>query len=237
MTKLDHLVWAVPELDTAVAEVEATWRCSVYPGGRHPNWGSHNALVPLRGGSYLEIIAPHPDPPLSGDRVFGIDALTAGDSGVRVGEAAGEGAFGVLQTWALRSQARGGSGPSGPLTALSDAARSQGLELGEILHGSRETPDGVTLRWSLTDPFADRLGGLAPFLIHWGDTPHPSQVGSPEVTVTGLELVHPRGIELERMLMALECYEMVSVSSGEEIVFRATLRTPAGVVELRGPLA
>lgn len=232
MTKLDHLVWAVPELEAAVEQVEATWRCSVYPGGRHPNWGSHNALVPLRGGSYLEIIAPHPEPPLSGTRVFGIEALAEGGAEALLPE----GAAGVLQTWALRSQTRTGPGEEPALAALVQAALGQGLELGDILHGSRETPDGVTLEWSLTDPFADRLGGLAPFLIHWGETPHPSQLGPPEVTVTGLELVHPRGIDLERVLMALECYEMVSVSAGEEIEFRATLRTPGGEVELRGPL-
>ncbi|MEK7364696.1 MAG: VOC family protein, partial [candidate division NC10 bacterium] len=59
---IDHLVVAVPDLDTAIrgyTELGFT----VVPGGRHPV-GTHNALISFADGSYLELIAfyePSPD--------------------------------------------------------------------------------------------------------------------------------------------------------------------------------
>ena len=52
---IDHLVVAVPDLDTAIrnyTEVGFT----VVPGGRHPV-GTHNALISFADGSYVELIA------------------------------------------------------------------------------------------------------------------------------------------------------------------------------------
>ncbi len=52
---IDHLVIAVPDLDTARRRYESLG-FTVVPGGRHPV-GTHNALVAFADGSYLELIA------------------------------------------------------------------------------------------------------------------------------------------------------------------------------------
>lgn len=74
---LDHLAVAAPSLDEAAAYVERTLGVSMAPGGRHPAMGTHNRLLSLGPGMYLEAIAvdPEADPPAR-PRWFGLDALT-----------------------------------------------------------------------------------------------------------------------------------------------------------------
>ena len=52
---IDHIVVVVKDLDQAAKDYEQLG-FTVVPGGQHPV-GSHNALIPFRDGSYLEIIA------------------------------------------------------------------------------------------------------------------------------------------------------------------------------------
>ena len=44
---------------------------------------------------------------------------------------------------------------------------------------SRRRPDGTLLRWRLTDGEHADPSGLVPFLIDWGDSPHPTAAGLP----------------------------------------------------------
>jgi hypothetical protein len=53
---LDHVVIAVSDLDTAIADYRALG-FTVYPGGVHHGGVSHNALVIFADGSYFELIA------------------------------------------------------------------------------------------------------------------------------------------------------------------------------------
>jgi len=52
---IDHLVVAVPDLDTAIGNYTELG-FTVVPGGRHPV-GTHNALISFADGSYVELIA------------------------------------------------------------------------------------------------------------------------------------------------------------------------------------
>ena len=52
---IDHLVVAVPDLDTAIRSYTELG-FTVVPGGRHPV-GTHNALISFADGSYVELIA------------------------------------------------------------------------------------------------------------------------------------------------------------------------------------
>ena len=52
---IDHIVIAVRDLDTAIANY-AQLEFTVVPGGRHPV-GTHNALIAFTDGSYIELIA------------------------------------------------------------------------------------------------------------------------------------------------------------------------------------
>lgn len=55
LTGIDHLVIAVPDLQTAVQSYTELG-FTVVPGGRHPV-GTHNALIAFADGAYLELIA------------------------------------------------------------------------------------------------------------------------------------------------------------------------------------
>lgn len=217
VVRLDHLVLGVPELDGAVTRIREEWGCDVRPGGRHPRWGSWNAIVPLEGDAYLEIVAPHPDPPEGGARVFGLDVIS------RPG----------LLTWAVRPEGRVENRAG--LEALARRMRDAGVDPGPVLPGERRTPSGDLLTWALTDPFAHRMGGTVPFLIDWGATPHPSGTGAAECGLSALELGHPDARRLGGVLSALGAGHLCRVTPAPRPTLRARMRVPAGQVVLEGP--
>jgi len=54
--RIDHVVIVVRELARAIADYRALG-FGVVAGGEHPDWGTHNAVIPLADDSCLELIA------------------------------------------------------------------------------------------------------------------------------------------------------------------------------------
>src|SRR5215218_340007 len=54
--RIDHVIYATQDLDTAAARLEAEHGLAVGGGGRHTGLGTENRIFPL-GGGYLELIA------------------------------------------------------------------------------------------------------------------------------------------------------------------------------------
>jgi hypothetical protein len=54
--RIDHVILAAADLDSAADRIEAEHGLSAAGGGRHEGLGTHNRIVPL-GGGYLEILA------------------------------------------------------------------------------------------------------------------------------------------------------------------------------------
>jgi hypothetical protein len=145
---LDHLIFGVPVLEDGVRQLETRWGVRAQPGGHHQGLGTHNALLGLGQGTYLELIAPDPDrPPPVRPRPFGLDALD----------------HPRLVAWAVRGD---------DLEARVAHARAQGYDPGDPLELQRTTAQGTPLRWRLTPKAL--AGGPIPFLIDWGDAVHPS---------------------------------------------------------------
>ena len=60
-TTFDHLVVAAKTLDEGAAWVESKLGATPVPGGKHPVMGTHNRLLFIGPGRFLEVIAVDPD--------------------------------------------------------------------------------------------------------------------------------------------------------------------------------
>lgn len=206
---LDHLVYAVPDLQVAADDLERRTGVRAAAGGSHPGRGTRNALIGLGGNAYLEILAPDPaQPPPEGGRWLGVDASAS--QGPR------------LSAWAVRTADIGG---------VVRRAEAAGIRLGGIVAGSRRRADGVVLSWRLSDPRAVLEDGLVPFFIDWGSSPHPSASAPGGVVLAALRGEHPRPGDAATLLgnLGLE----LPVTKGERSALIAVLQTPRGLVEIR----
>ena len=203
---VDHLVYAAPNLKQAADQLEARLGVRAAAGGKHLGWGTHNALLSLGTGAYLEIIAPDPEQgPPERPLPLGLASLTEPR----------------LVTWAVKAPAIDGR------VAL---ARAAGYDPGDVLALSRALPDGSRLDWRLTPP--PTVGdGIVPFLIEWETAPHPSETAPAGCTLTRLRAEHPQPKQLGPMLAALGVELRVDKRSSPTLI--ATLKTPRGRVELR----
>lgn len=207
LPRVDHLVYATPDLAAGIKQVERLLGVSAVPGGQHPGWGTRNALIGLGDNTYLEIIGPDPDQPKPArPRRFGIDDLKAPR----------------LVTWAAKGT---------NLEAIVENAKSHGLDLGQAQAGSRRRPDGVLLSWHLTVSPALNEGGTVPFFIDWGETQHPATSLPKGCLLVALRAEHPDAKRVQTSLSALGLNVRVDSASAPAII--ATIRAPKGDVELR----
>ena len=58
--KIDHIIWAVPDLDKGTQLFEEMSGVKPAYGGAHPGRGTRNCVVSAGEGAYFEIIAPDP---------------------------------------------------------------------------------------------------------------------------------------------------------------------------------
>ena len=202
---IDHLIYAHPDLDAAVAAVQRRFGVLAGGGGRHPGRGTHNRLLALGPGTYLEIIAPDPgQPEPSTPRPYGVDGVSRGG----------------LVGWAVTS---------GDIDAAREKARSRGFDPGPVIEGRREDSTGRLLRWRATSN-AEEAGPI-PFLISWGDTPHPAASAPAGLLLRSFTLEHPEPARLGEALTALGID--LEVVRGPRPALVARIHGPRGEVELR----
>lgn len=205
-TQLDHLIYAAPDLEAAVAELESRLGVRASPGGKHPGIATRNYLLSLSDTYYLEIIGPDPEQPAPDfPRPFGIDDLEAPR----------------LVTWAIKE-----SDLEGRITAAKEA----GYDPGQVMPLSRQSPTGL-LEWRLTMRQKRGADGLVPFLIDWKATPSPALSSAKGCSLVELRSEHPDPERAHRQLAALGVE--LDVSPGDQAAMIAVLATPNGQVELR----
>lgn len=210
-TAPDHLVITAPTLESGMAWVQQQLGVSMAPriGGQHARLGTHNALLSLGAGFYLEVIAMDPDGATPArPRWFGLDELPA-DAPPR------------LAHWVARTD------------DIEAAVAASPIAIGEITPMSRGA-----LAWLITITADGRLSraGLMPSLIQWHSQPHPASILSDlGCRLQRLVLSHPAPAELGAALAAVGIDDArIVLREGRQTTIEAVISTPQGERVLPG---
>ncbi len=204
MLELDHLVIAARSLEHGVIWLEEKLGVKLQAGGKHPIFGTYNALLRLGESSYLEVIAVDPDAPTpSRARWFELGRAHLLEQPKLI--------HWVARTDNLETQVQ------------------QFPELGRILEASRGS-----LSWQITVPDDGHLNfsGLIPTLISWHGIHPTSQLESRNCTLLKLEAYHPEPESVKDMLEQMGATSLLEVSHAPKAKLRASIQTPHGRVEL-----
>jgi hypothetical protein len=208
MIRLDHLLWAAPDLDEGVQLIERLTGVTPFRGGVHPGLGTRNSLISLDPGAYFEIISPDPAQDLADNRGGRIAAQ------VRPG----------LMTFAITSD---------DLASLRDAALRGGINVRGPVAMHRSQSNGARLEWTILYLDDARFGEAIPFVIDWRTSPHPSASAPAGCRLKSFAVLHPEAAALARLYSALGV--PVEVKRGAYPGFVAELATPQGAVVLTHP--
>jgi len=207
VSRVDHLVYATPNLDQGIAEIEKLLGIKATPGGQHPGRGTKNALVALGPTAYLEIIAPDPEQPTPKEpRSFGIDGLK----------------HSKLVTWSMKGT---------NLAQLRDEAVHRDVAFDEVRSGDRQRPDGISLSWQVISPAVPEAEGILPFFIDWGTSAHPAETAVKGARLVSIRAEHPNAKIVERILNKLGID--LPVTQGPTPALIAVIECPKGRVELK----
>ena len=190
---IDHLVIGTNDLASGTDWTESRLGAACDGGGAHPLMGTHNRLMRLAGGPYLEVIAIDPDAPSPGrPRWFTLDRE--------------------------KTKSRFATGPGALcwVAAVSDietAVRQCGYDCGQITTVTRGD-----LQWRLTIPDDGSLpaGGVLPSLIEWPEGMHPvASLAETDIHLDTIHLTHPDPAHIEACLDRLGLASIATVNSGD----------------------
>ena len=203
---IDHLVYTASNLTTGMDEIERLLGVRPVPGGQHPDFGTHNALLSIGSSTYLEVIAPDP-------------SLKSPEQGLLFRKHFKQSPR--LTRWVISAE---------KINELANKVSDGGLNLGDVQSGSREKPDGTVLSWKLTDLRVMPLDGAIPFLISWGDTPHPARSAPRAGELVELRIEHPSPSKVEEALELIGV--KVRIIKASKVRLLAVVKTAKGEVEL-----
>ena len=199
MFKLDHLVFVAPDLECGQDYVADRLGVQVPFGGRHPKMATHNCLMQLGSGEYLEIIAPDPAAePAEIPRWFGLDAP---DIKPRI------------QTWVLATENIADS--------LAGAPPDAGV-------ATPMTRSDYHWQISLPKAGKMPLNGAFPALIQWSSHHPAAHMPDLSCALVSLSIQHPEIAVVSRFLQGRLSDARIDLKYGAEIHFEALFDTPYG---------
>jgi glyoxalase-like protein len=211
-TRFDHLVVAASTLEEGEDHIEALTGARPRPGGQHVAMGTHNSVLRLGQGEYLEVIAIDPrgivpDRP----RWFELDTPA-----MKKRLAASP----QLIHWAVN-------------TVDIEAARRAAAA--GIDPGAAYPMERGPFRWKITIPDDGRLpgNGLVPTLIQWAGIQRPANVLEDiGIRVAAIAGAHPNPGEIRAALALLGLTDVMPVTYSDTPRIAAMLHTPRGTVTL-----
>jgi hypothetical protein len=214
--RLDHIAY-VSDHDHVIDVVQrlgSSLGAAFTDGGIHPRFGTRNFILPLDGGTYLEVVCAL-DHPAADQLPFGR---------------------------AVTRRAAEGGGWLGWVVGLDDISIAEKRIGRESAPGHRRRPDGVDLLWKqlginnmIEDP-------QLPFFIEWNVAPsdHPSAGAKPGVHIERLEIAGDSGVVCEWLGEPIEHpLDDVDVTwidprdnDGATGLVAVEIRTPKGLVRI-----
>ena len=211
MLRFDHVVIAARALQEGVDWVERRLGVTVGSGGKHDVMGTHNRLLSLGPGRFLEVLAidPEAQPPLQ-PRWFELDTP-------RMQQRLAKGP--ALIHWVVRAQ---------DIDAALDAVGGERPEVLPLARGA--------FRWKIGVPADGHLGhaGLDPTIIQWFGQ-HPAEVlADSGCRLQSLVLHHPEAASiLHRLRYAGLSPDDPVQPAAEGVGLEVNVHTPRGVVSIR----
>jgi len=201
---LDHLGYAVRDLDEAAVRFREELGLDSVVGGRHAGFGTANRIVPL-GHQYLEIVGVVHEAEAEGS-AFGrsvLERTTEGDG------------------WLV-------------IVVATDDVDAEAARLGlAVTTGSRIRPDGTEVRWRMTGLDAPERESWMPFFLTWdmADELYPGrQRAGHGVKAQGLAWVEVGG-EAERLRAWLGGVDLpIRVTDAPPGIVRAAVATADGEI-------
>ncbi len=205
--KIDHIVYAVVDLDETMAIFEKATGVRPVFGGYHTHQGTKNAIVNLGGAAYLEFLAKDDtNLAVSPPRWMGIDLIQSPQ----------------MTRWSLKST---------DLAKDSAILKKHDSKLGEIQGGQRRMTNGELLSWEMIMPLAAPEVDIIPFMTDWQKSSvHPTSQLPAQCRLLAMEFSHPEPIHLASTLdqLALD----LSIQQADKAAIRAKIEGPAGIIWL-----
>ena len=204
MLALDHLGYAVRDLDGAAVRFREELGLDSVVGGRHVGFGTANRIVPL-GDQYIEIVGVVDEAEAEGS-AFGrsvLERTTDGDG------------------WLV-------------IVVATDDVDAEAARLGlEVTTGARNRPDGTEVRWRMTGLDAPQREPWMPFFMTWDipDELHPGrQRAGHGVRAEGLAWVEVGG-DAQRLAAWLGGRDLpIRVTDAPPGLVRAAVATARGEI-------
>jgi hypothetical protein len=211
--RLDHLSFAAtPDgLASTAQRIGGLIGKEFVDGGVHPRFGTRNMIMPLGGGTYLEVVAVL-DHPASDKAPFG---------------------------QAVRARSAAGGGWLGWVVAVDDITEVETRLGREAVKGNRHLPNGEELLWQQIGVNSLISDPQLPFFIEWASpaSMHPSNGADPEFYLATLEIAgDPQRVSEwlgETVEAPLEDVKVEWVApNGTPGILAAQFQTPSGLVRI-----
>lgn len=210
---LDHLSFAAgPDgLAGTTEKIGQSLGATFLDGGVHPRFGTRNAILPLTGNQYLEVVEVLDHP------------------------ASEKAAFGQF----VRERSEAGGGWMGWCVAVDDMTEVERRIGRHAVPGNRRRPDGFNLEWRQIGTSSSRVDPQLPYVTSWDIDPseHPSQMAPASTSLVALDIAgSPQRLEDWLGETAITAFGSVEVNwtapNAAPGIMAATFETPHGTVRL-----
>ena len=204
---IDHIVYAVPNLEEAIDDFEKVSGVRPIFGGYHTTQGTKNALVNLGSGTYLELLGiDDSNESIRDNRWMGIDLISEPK----------------VTRWAIKTK---------NLQNDSKVLQSYNSQMGQVQGGQRKMTTGKLLKWDLAMPLARPEVEIIPFITDWqASDAHPTDSLPDLCHLIELKLSHPEADLMQGVLDDLGCQQ--TIENGKIASVSISIQCPKGIIEL-----